>query len=118
MDITVIAWCRNLGEGQQVLRSTFELARASAPSCIVIDDIDTICGMRSSYDEGSCMPILSTLLVELDGIEERQGTVPLLLASPEDLSLFEYVGPLSLDHLHIFHILYNFTQIPPKMQRR
>jgi ATP-dependent 26S proteasome regulatory subunit len=67
----VCSECRNLGDGQAILQEAFRLARISAPTLMMIDDIDTICGMRSSSEHmQSFVPILSTLLVEMDGPDE------------------------------------------------
>ncbi len=60
-----------VGESERILRSTFASARLTKPSLLFIDEIDAIVGKRSSAAAGDVVQerILSTLLNEMDGIE-------------------------------------------------
>lgn len=63
--------CRHLGDGQAALHDAFRLAQLCAPTVLVVDDIDTICGIRKdSTEQQSFMPVLSALLIEMDNIDE------------------------------------------------
>ncbi|KHJ47460.1 26S proteasome subunit P45 family protein [Trichuris suis] len=59
-----------IGEGAKMVRQTFELARAKAPSIIFIDEVDAIGMSRCSSERGSSREIQRTmmeLLNQLDG---------------------------------------------------
>uniref|UniRef100_A0A5S6Q9S5 AAA domain-containing protein n=1 Tax=Trichuris muris TaxID=70415 RepID=A0A5S6Q9S5_TRIMR len=59
-----------IGEGAKMVRQTFELARAKAPSIIFIDEVDAIGMSRCNSERGSSREIQRTmmeLLNQLDG---------------------------------------------------
>jgi SpoVK/Ycf46/Vps4 family AAA+-type ATPase len=71
-----------VGEGEAVLRDTFRRARLASPSIIFLDEADALAPRRqegSGGDQGSGggpdagLRLLSTLLTEIDGLEETQG---------------------------------------------
>ena len=61
----------NYGESERKLRDMFEQAKRDAPSVIYIDEIDAIASSRKTGNGELEKRILTQLLVELDGFEER-----------------------------------------------
>lgn len=95
-----------VGESEKAIREIFRKARAAAPSIIFFDEIDAIASSRdgagpSTSAEGH---VLTSLLNEIDGVEELKGVVivaatnkpdeidPALLR-PGRLDRHIYVGP-------------------------
>ncbi|XP_024987324.1 cell division control protein 48 homolog B isoform X3 [Cynara cardunculus var. scolymus] len=70
-----------VGEGEALLRNTFRRARLVAPSIIFFDEADVIAAKRrGSGSSGSTTVgerLLSTLLTEMDGLEEAKGILVL-----------------------------------------
>lgn len=70
-----------VGEGEAVLRDTFRRARLASPAIIFLDEADALAPRRQEGgggDQGAGGPdaglrLLSTLLTEIDGLEETQG---------------------------------------------
>ncbi|KAJ3021104.1 hypothetical protein HKX48_009199 [Thoreauomyces humboldtii] len=63
-----------VGDSEQTIRTTFQRARAGAPSVVFFDELDAVVGKRSLGDGGGGGDsvqerVLSTLLNEMDGIE-------------------------------------------------
>nr|VDD38356.1 unnamed protein product [Brassica oleracea] len=72
-----------VGEGEALLRNTFQRARLAAPSIIFFDEADVVACKRFC-EEGSSSNsstvgerLLSTLLTEMDGLEEAKGMLVL-----------------------------------------
>lgn len=67
-----------LGEGEKLLRSTFDKARKSAPAVLLLDEIDGMCGSRGGgTNEGAndvATRLLSVFLTEMDGLEGAPST--------------------------------------------
>eukprot|EP00775_Hariotina_reticulata_P006468 gene6468-6696_t len=74
-----------VGDGEAQLRDTFKRARQASPSIIFLDEADALAPRRQEGggDQGGApdagLRLLSTLLTEVDGLEETQGV--LLLAA-------------------------------------
>ncbi|CAH1417050.1 unnamed protein product [Lactuca virosa] len=69
-----------VGEGEALLRNTFRRARLVAPSIIFFDEADVIAAKRGTGSSGSTTVgerLLSTLLTEMDGLEEAKGILVL-----------------------------------------
>ncbi|KAL6536971.1 Cell division control protein 48 B [Orobanche minor] len=93
-----------VGEGEALLRNTFRRARLVAPSIIFFDEADVIAAKRGSGSSGSSTVgerLLSTLLTEMDGLEEAKANsctlypqIPLLdpWTSEKFLGVFVYGG--------------------------
>ena len=66
-----------VGESENIVRSLFARARNAAPSIIFLDEIDSLVGKRGlSLTSNSIQDrILSTILNELDGIENCDGVL-------------------------------------------
>lgn len=71
---------KEVGESEKRLHSIFEKARASAPSIILFDDIDSIAPKRTFGQTVSeaADRILTTLLVETDGLTGRDDGVTIM----------------------------------------
>ncbi|CCG80922.1 Ribosome biogenesis factor recycling AAA family ATPase [Taphrina deformans PYCC 5710] len=96
-----------VGEAERALREVFRKARAASPSIIFFDEIDALSGSRSGDGEGSSDRILTTLLNEIDGVENlvnvtilaatnRPDVIDPALLRPGRLDRLLYVGPPDL----------------------
>jgi len=64
------------GESEKKLAELFSLARASAPSILFFDEIDSLARSRDSYSSDDVAPrLLSILLSEIDGLESSDGVI-------------------------------------------
>ncbi|CAO3623610.1 unnamed protein product [Cunninghamella blakesleeana] len=76
-----------VGDSEKVVRTTFQRARASAPSIIFLDETEAIVGKRNMGNGGSSSGdsvqerILSTLLNEMDGVESADSVLVVVIAS-------------------------------------
>ncbi|KAI3818207.1 hypothetical protein L1987_12010 [Smallanthus sonchifolius] len=100
-----------VGEGEALLRNTFHRARLVAPSIIFFDEADVIAAKRGTGSSGSTTVgerLLSTLLTEMDGLEEAKGILVLAatnrphaidaaLMRPGRFDLVLYVPPPDLE---------------------
>lgn len=69
-----------VGEGEALLRNTFRRARLAAPSIIFFDEADIVGSKRGGNSSGSTTVgerLLSTLLTEMDGLEQAKGILVL-----------------------------------------
>lgn len=69
-----------VGEGEALLRNTFRRARLAAPSIIFFDEADVVAAKRGGSSGGSSVVgerLLSTLLTEMDGLEQAKGILVL-----------------------------------------
>lgn len=77
-----------VGESERSVRETFRKARAAAPCIIFLDEIDVIAVSRDDDAGGSGAGsdrILTTLLTEMDGIEELNGVTVLAATNRPDV---------------------------------
>jgi len=89
-DANLAAW-QSSGDGHlghllRAMRKSFEEARANAPSCVFIDEIDSFASRGSlshSYRDYS-VQVVNALLAEIDGIKGREGVV--VIGASNDLS--------------------------------
>ncbi|KAJ1822056.1 hypothetical protein LPJ56_001006 [Coemansia sp. RSA 2599] len=60
-----------VGDSEKAVREVFRKARASAPSVLFFDEIETMVGKRSAESTGDSVQerILSTMLNEMDGVD-------------------------------------------------
>ncbi|XP_076888686.1 cell division control protein 48 homolog B-like [Bidens hawaiensis] len=100
-----------VGEGEALLRNTFHRARLVAPSIIFFDEADVVAAKRGTGSSGSTTVgerLLSTLLTEMDGLEEAKGILVLAatnrphaidaaLMRPGRFDLALYVPPPDLE---------------------
>lgn len=100
-----------VGEGEALLRNTFRRARLAAPSIIFFDEADVVAakrGGKSSSNIAVGERLLSTLLTEMDGLEQAKGILVLAatnrphaidaaLMRPGRFDLVLYVPPPDLE---------------------
>ncbi|KAK4715207.1 hypothetical protein R3W88_013545 [Solanum pinnatisectum] len=100
-----------VGEGEALLRNAFRRARLAAPSIIFFDEADVVATKRGGGSSGSSTVgerLLSTLLTEMDGLEQSKGILVLAatnrphaidaaLMRPGRFDLVLYVPPPDLD---------------------
>ncbi|KAK4376586.1 hypothetical protein RND71_002882 [Anisodus tanguticus] len=100
-----------VGEGEALLRNTFRRARLAAPSIIFFDEADVVATKRGGSSSGSSTVgerLLSTLLTEMDGLEQAKGILVLAatnrphaidaaLMRPGRFDLVLYVPPPDLE---------------------
>ena len=96
-----------VGESERKIREYFSLARSVRPSILFFDEIDAI-GTARSDGQHSGLNIVTTMLNELDGIEELKGVFVLAATNRPDaidsaltragrLDTMLYVGPPDLN---------------------
>ncbi|KAI5308343.1 AAA+-type ATPase, partial [Ascosphaera atra] len=96
-----------VGESERALREIFRKARSASPSIIFFDEIDAIASRRSASPGGGGVNCLTTLLNEMDGIEELRNVLVVAatnkpevidpaLMRPGRLDNIIYVGPPDL----------------------
>ncbi|XP_043706821.1 cell division control protein 48 homolog B [Telopea speciosissima] len=103
-----------VGEGEALLRNTFQRARLAAPSIIFFDEVDVLAAKRggsSSSNVTVAERLLSSLLTEMDGLEQAKGILVLAatnrpraidaaLMRPGRFDLVLYVPPPDLEARH------------------
>ncbi|KAM7484438.1 hypothetical protein LguiA_000447 [Lonicera macranthoides] len=108
-----------VGEGEALLRNTFRRACLAAPSIIFFDEADVVASKRGGNSSGSTTVgerLLSTLLTEMDGLEQAKGILVLAatnrpyaidaaLMRPGRFDLVLYVPPPDLEaRYEILHV--------------
>lgn len=100
-----------VGEGEALLRHAFQRARLAAPSIIFFDEADVVAAKRGGTSSNSTTVgerLLSTLLTEMDGLEQSKGILVLAatnrpyaidaaLMRPGRFDLVLYVPPPDLE---------------------
>ncbi|XP_031400715.1 cell division control protein 48 homolog B [Punica granatum] len=100
-----------VGEGEALLRNTFRRARLAAPSIIFFDEADVVAGKRGGKSSSNISVgerLLSTLLTEMDGLEQAKGILVLAatnrpqaidaaLLRPGRFDLLLYVPPPDIE---------------------
>ncbi|XP_065868118.1 cell division control protein 48 homolog B [Euphorbia lathyris] len=103
-----------VGEGEALLRNTFQRARLAAPSIIFFDEADVVAAKRGGSSSNSSTVgerLLSTLLTEMDGLEQAKGILILAatnrphaidaaLMRPGRFDMVLYVPPPDLEARH------------------
>ncbi|QLL33269.1 hypothetical protein HG536_0E01800 [Torulaspora globosa] len=64
-----------VGESERAIRDIFRKARAAAPSIIFFDEIDALSPDRDGPSTSAAGHVLTSLLNEIDGVEELKGVV-------------------------------------------
>ncbi|QQK40007.1 AAA family ATPase, putative [Penicillium digitatum] len=86
-----------VGESERSLREIFRKARAARPSIIFFDEIDAIAARRSSSSGG--VNVLTTLLNEMDGIEELRNVLVIAATNKPDVLDPALMRPGRLDNI-------------------
>lgn len=97
-----------VGESERTIREIFRKARAAAPSIIFFDEIDALASSREDASTLASQNVLTSLLNEIDGVEELKGVVVVAatnrpseidsaLLRPGRLDRHIYVSPPDLD---------------------
>ncbi|KAL1551136.1 Cell division control protein 48 B [Salvia divinorum] len=100
-----------VGEGEALLRNTFRKARLAAPSIIFFDEADVVAAKRGGGSSGSSTVgerLLTTMLTEMDGLEQAKGILVLAatnrphaidaaLMRPGRFDIILYVPPPDLE---------------------
>ncbi|KAG0492254.1 hypothetical protein HPP92_005334 [Vanilla planifolia] len=75
-----------VGESEKAVRSLFAKARANSPAIIFFDEIDGLAVTRGSENDGTSVAdrVLSQLLVEMDGLEQRSGVTVIAATNRPD----------------------------------
>ncbi|KAJ5734195.1 ATPase [Penicillium malachiteum] len=87
-----------VGESERSLREIFRKARAARPSIIFFDEIDAIAARRSSSSQGG-VNVLTTLLNEMDGIEELRNVLVVAATNKPDVLDPALMRPGRLDNI-------------------
>ncbi|KAJ5778571.1 ATPase [Penicillium odoratum] len=87
-----------VGESERSLREIFRKARAARPSIIFFDEIDAIAARRSSTSQGG-VNVLTTLLNEMDGIEELRNVLVVAATNKPDVLDPALMRPGRLDNI-------------------
>lgn len=64
-----------VGESERAIREIFRKARAASPSIIFFDEIDALSPDRDGSSTSAANHVLTSLLNEIDGVEELNGVV-------------------------------------------
>ncbi|KAJ5207170.1 ATPase AAA-type core [Penicillium cf. griseofulvum] len=86
-----------VGESERSLREIFRKARAARPSIIFFDEIDAIAARRSNSSGG--VNLLTTLLNEMDGIEELRNVLVIAATNKPDVLDPALMRPGRLDNI-------------------
>lgn len=62
------------GESSRILSELFGMARDTSPAVVFLDEFESLCAKRDQWDTGAERRIMSTLLSELDGLEQKGRT--------------------------------------------
>ncbi|MGV9205581.1 MAG: CDC48 family AAA ATPase [Promethearchaeia archaeon] len=89
-----------VGESEKTVREIFRKARQAAPSIIYFDEIDAVTTGRSEYQNTQTFAsIVNQILVEMDGIENRQGIVIIASTNRPDMVDAALLRPGRFDRL-------------------
>jgi transitional endoplasmic reticulum ATPase len=80
---------KEVGESEKRVHALFERARASSPSIILFDDIDAIAPIRGFQTGQAGDRLLTTLLVEMDGIAGTRDDGVVILATTNRISAMD-----------------------------
>ena len=93
-----------VGESEKTIREIFRKARLSAPSIVYFDEIDAITSGRGSFDGTHVYEsIVNQILVEMDGLEKREGIVVIASTNRPDLVDPALLRPGRFDRLLYCH---------------
>ncbi|GHJ85370.1 hypothetical protein NliqN6_1772 [Naganishia liquefaciens] len=88
-----------VGESERAVREIFRKARAASPSIIFFDEIDALATARGSDHDGPVQGVLTSLLNEMDGIEEMSGVITVAATNRPDVLDSALLRPGRLDRI-------------------
>ncbi|KAI0072999.1 AAA family ATPase [Panus rudis PR-1116 ss-1] len=90
-----------VGESERAVREIFRKARAAAPSIIFFDEIDALGTSRSGSDQGGGVHegVLTSLLNEMDGVQELVGVTVVAATNRPDVIDSALMRPGRLDRI-------------------
>ncbi|KAI5287384.1 AAA+-type ATPase [Ascosphaera aggregata] len=90
-----------VGESERALREIFRKARSASPSIIFFDEIDAIASRRggTGASQGSSVNVLTTLLNEMDGIEELKNVLVVAATNKPEVLDSALMRPGRLDNI-------------------
>ncbi|MCO5590256.1 hypothetical protein L7F22_044225 [Adiantum nelumboides] len=88
-----------VGESERALRDVFRKARAAAPSIIFFDEIDGMTTARGSGDGAGGDRLITTLLNEMDGVEQLSNVIVIAATNRPDVLDAALLRPGRLDRL-------------------
>jgi transitional endoplasmic reticulum ATPase len=90
-----------VGESEKAIREVFRKARQAAPCVIFLDEIETLIPRRDMLDDSSGVAhrVTSTLLAEMDGIEELRDVIVIGATNRPDLMDPSALRPGRFDRL-------------------
>ncbi|KAI8064446.1 P-loop containing nucleoside triphosphate hydrolase protein [Gongronella butleri] len=95
-----------VGDSEKVIRTTFQRARAAAPTIIFLDETEAIVGKRNLGDGGAASSgdsvqerVLSTLLNEMDGVETAENVLVIGATNRPDMLDAALLRPGRFDRL-------------------
>ncbi|MFZ8858351.1 MAG: CDC48 family AAA ATPase [Candidatus Caldarchaeales archaeon] len=90
-----------VGESERAIREVFRKARQAAPCVIFLDEIETLIPRRDMLDDSSGVAhrVTSTLLAEMDGIEELRDVIVIGATNRPDLMDPSALRPGRFDRL-------------------
>ncbi|KAI8922253.1 P-loop containing nucleoside triphosphate hydrolase protein, partial [Powellomyces hirtus] len=97
-------YSKYLGESESMVRKLFAAARRLAPCLLFMDELDAIGTRREWSDEGGTgvnERVLSTLLNEMDGVQERKGVFIIACTTRPEKIDDALLRPGRLDH-HLY----------------
>ncbi|KKK18399.1 putative AAA family ATPase [Aspergillus rambellii] len=118
-----------VGESERALREIFRKARSARPSIIFFDEIDAIASKRGNTSQGG-VNVLTTLLNEMDGIEELKSVLVVAatnkpdvidpaLMRPGRLDNILYIGPPDIEaREEILNIWFRKSAVHPEVDVR
>ncbi|GJE86889.1 AAA family ATPase [Phanerochaete sordida] len=86
-----------LGESERAVREIFRKARAAAPSIIFFDEVDALGSSRTGSDSNAHEGVLTSLLNEMDGVEELVGVTVVAATNRPDVLDSALMRPGRLD---------------------
>ncbi|WRT68478.1 uncharacterized protein IL334_005454 [Kwoniella shivajii] len=86
-----------VGESERAVREIFRKARAASPSIVFFDEIDALGSARS--DDHTHSGVLTSLLNEMDGIEELSGVTVVAATNRPDILDSALMRPGRLDRI-------------------
>ncbi|KAG0221482.1 Vacuolar protein sorting-associated protein 4 [Mortierella sp. GBA43] len=70
-----------MGESERLVKNLFQMARASKPAIIFIDEVDSLCGVRGEGDSEASRRVKTEILIQMNGVGNDMSGVLVLGAT-------------------------------------